>query len=219
MHWELTVCDIAASRQRFTARWVYHIDLKGKRYDFLTLDPNGGLLGVIEGTPQQHVGLWSPTHAFLSFSPDGWLLAGTEGEPEGPVRVWEVATGKPLAALPTKSRGDHPIAFGGDGKLLAVACDQTIRLWDLTDNRECGCFQGHRDAVRSLAFTPDGRTLATGSRDRTLRLWDIASGLERVSLSGWSGWVDHVAFSADGRRMVAADDGGTIRVWEAAFPR
>jgi WD40 repeat protein len=97
-HWELTVWDVAASRQHFTARWVHD---------------------------QYRQGSWS-----LTFSPDGRLLA----ESQGPVRLWEVATGKQLASLPTTTSDDQPLAFGGDGKLLAVACNRTIRLWDLTEN-------------------------------------------------------------------------------------
>ena len=71
-------------------------------------------------------------------------------------------------------------------------------LRDVATGRVTGRFEGHRDAVACLSFSPDGKTLATGSYDRTVKLWDVRSGRARATLTGHTNWVFAVAFSDDG---------------------
>ncbi|MBL1101787.1 WD40 repeat domain-containing protein [Streptomyces coffeae] len=76
---------------------------------------------------------------------------------------------------------------------------------------------GHK--VASVAFSPDGHTLATGSEDGTVRLWDPATGRTRRVLTGHKGDVGAVAFSPDGRTLATGSEDGTVRLWDPATGR
>jgi len=64
-----------------------------------------------------------------------------------------------------------------------------------------------------VAFSPDGRLLASASEDKTVRLWDPVTGQHQRTLTGHAGPVRSVAFSPDGRLLASAGDDGTVRLW------
>ncbi|KAJ5633164.1 hypothetical protein N7490_009503 [Penicillium lividum] len=73
--------------------------------------------------------------------------------------------------------------------------------------------EGHLHWVTSVAFSPDGLTLASSSNDNTIKFWDTAAGTQRQTLEGHSGWVRSVAFSPDGLTLASGSEDKTIKLW------
>ncbi|KAM0168541.1 hypothetical protein ACHAPF_010881 [Botrytis cinerea] len=76
--------------------------------------------------------------------------------------------------------------------------------------------EGHSRSVFSVAFSPDGKIVASGSSDNTIRLWDTATGESLQTLEGHSDWVRSVAFSSNGKTLASGSDDNTIRLWDTA---
>ncbi len=125
------------------------------------------------------------------------------------------------------------LAPSPDGKTLAVAAVLTphpyrppvsqqeagVLLWDREKGQVRAVLKGHTTIVTSLAYSPDGKTLATGSLDRTVRLWEAATAKERAVLSGHSAVVLEVAFAPDGKTLASGAADGTVKLWDPGTGR
>ena len=108
--------------------------------------------------------------------------------------------------------------YSPDGARFAVASSIGIWFYDATTLQEIDLFTGHTSWVISIAFSPDGRTLASGAgwQDNTLRLWDVATGEHKRTLTGHDSTVGSVAFSPDGKMLASGSGDQTLRLWDVA---
>ena len=106
------------------------------------------------------------------------------------------------------------ITFSPDGTVLAVPCYPGVWLYDVESGTEINLLVGHTEPVGSVAFSPDGNTLAGRSWDNTILLWDVQTGKGTHALVGHTENVGTMAFSPDGTRLASASWDSTVRLWD-----
>jgi len=154
----------------------------------------------------------------VAFSPDGKTLASASET----IRLWEVATGKEVRRFESsgpKANGVYCIAFSADGKRLASAegSDKTVKLWDVPTGKEVKTLTVHTEFAIAVAFSPDGKTVASGGGEGEIKLWDTATGKERRTLKGQTTGFHSLVYSPDGRILASAAGGAkTVQLWEVA---
>ncbi|MCI0458773.1 MAG: protein kinase [Gemmataceae bacterium] len=163
----------------------------------------------------------------VALSPDGQTLV--TGGADGRARRWDVATGR-LLGQPMQTPGwVWSVAYSPDGKNLATAGGNWksdgndsgcgVQLWDAATGAPIGPPLPHTKAVWSVAFSPNGRVLASAGNWSSVRLWDVASGQRLVTLEHSTPEVKSVAFSSDGRLLASGNHDRTVCVWDAATGR
>jgi WD40 repeat protein len=122
-------------------------------------------------------------------------------------------------AMPeNKELGPANVIVSPDSTRLACALDfderREVRVFDATSGKQTAICKGHRDAILTFTFSPDGARLAAGSEDRTARIWDAATGTLLATCRGHSSKVVSAAFNPDGSRLVTTSSDGTVRQWD-----
>lgn len=162
----------------------------------------------------------------VAFSPNNQLFVS--GSDDSTLTLWNATSGKELRRLSgDSSAGVNAVAFSPDDQTIvsgggsggANLNDFTLKLWDVASGKKLRIFSGHSEAVRSVAFSPDGQRIASGSEDKTIKLWDISNGRELHTLIGHAADVNAVAFSPDGRVIVSGSSDKTIKLWDVANGR
>ena len=106
-------------------------------------------------------------------------------------------------------------AFHPDGRTLAVGYDHAIMIWDLETGKSLATLLGHEWSVLSLAYSPDGKTLASGGLDERIRIWDVATWKEVGTWKSHTGPVNSVVFSPDMAAVLAsASHDETVKLWD-----
>jgi WD40 repeat protein len=160
----------------------------------------------------------------LTISPDGKTLAESE-RGCGAIILWNTETGRQIGTLRSDSsdKRTHFLAFSPDSKLLAAGSEQgpknSIDLWEVGPGKRIAVLGGHIGNISCLAFSRDGKTLASASRDTTIRLWSVPSRKEVATLSGHIGSVDAVAFNPNGRQLASGGKDKTIKLWDIVARR
>jgi len=154
-----------------------------------------------------------------AFSPNGKRLA-TIGN-DGMTIVWDGTTGQELLRLPgTTKPGDafsaQRLAYNPDGQRLAVADDNLVKIYDAASGDLILTLSGHSAEVWAVAFSPDGKRLASGAADASVRIWDAATGTSLLVLTGHKDAIEGLAFSPDGKWLATGSDDLTLKIWDTA---
>jgi len=181
--------------------------------------------GTLRATYRGHAGGVTA----LAFSPDSKLLA--TGSLDKTVVLWDTATGQERTrSLMVPALVAWSLAFAPDGNTLAIATGPDdfrlrqpgdIKLWDVATETVRATLRGHRRAATSIVFSPDGKSLISGSADTTVRFWDTGTSREYGMLKGHQAAPGFealaVTLSPDGKRLATASFDRTVKVWKTTW--
>ena len=165
----------------------------------------------------------------VAFSPDGTILASGSGDNK--VRLWEVSTERKIATLNVHTPigpSLTAVAFSPVSTILASGSgDGKVKLWDVATRRNIDTFEAHSGSVFSVAFSPDGTTLASagitvdsaGFSRSTVKLWDVSTRQTIATFEAHSGSVHSVAFSPDGTTLASGSRDNTVKLYDVSTRR
>ncbi|KAJ2235925.1 general transcription repressor [Coemansia sp. RSA 485] len=221
-------------------RSIKHV-LSGHEQDIYSLDfsPDGSM--ILSGSGDRTVRLWNletgkevykftiddmgPKDAgvtSVAFSPNGKLVAAASLDKM--IRLWDVTTATPLQRIDGHKDSVYAVAFSPDGQsLLSGSLDKTLRIWDLGRYGPNGrpgemvtcrsTLVGHKDFVLSVAYSPDGNWIVSGSKDRGVQFWDPRTSQTQCMLQGHKNSVISVALSPTQTFFATGSGDCRARIW------
>jgi WD40 repeat protein len=194
----------------------------------VAFSPDGKLLATFDNRGNIKVADWASDRTITNFtvrpprrrptgvvvfSPDGNRLA--IGEDYGHVQLLDLRMAT-LAPFQTQSNeGVTALVFSPTGNLLAAGLGSFVPLWDANSGETHGQLTNHTDWVSAIAFTPDGRQLASASGDGTIRIWSVADHTELRRFQSSGERLRAMTMLPDGRTLVTAGYGGSLCLWDA----
>lgn len=154
---------------------------------------------------------------FACYSPDGKTVAAAETGAK--LRLWNAEKSETLSVWDSPALVQIScLAWSADGRHLAAAGfpGESFVVWDVATGQAQVMPQGHSDEVNSLAYSSDGRRLATASSDESVRIWDFERGSQLASLAPDQTHITCVRFSPDGQVLATSGAEGTVKIWNVA---
>ena len=187
---------------------------------------------VATGEKRTTISVQTQQVANVVYAPDGSTIA-TARKRDNTVYLWDAATGKSKGTLERIGKGSvQSFVYAPDGNTIATAggwSDTVVQLWDAQTGAHKTTLSGHTQAVNSIAYSPDGTIIASGSTDGSVRLWDAAAGKQKAILNhtNWFNFlfpwlnapVHSVAYSPDGSTVAAGSMDKKVRLWDTQTPK
>lgn len=149
--------------------------------------------------------------AFVTMDAEGVFLEAREWSTNQRIAKWNIAR---LPPVERRELNSTQVLFSPDGGTIALWNAEFAQTWDLASATQRFSLVGHRDRVTCLAFSPDGKCIATGGADRQVRIWDATNGTLIATYDWEIGPVRALAFAPNGLTCAAGGESGDVVIWD-----
>ena len=168
----------------------------------------------------------------IAWSPNSYYIAVTSGLLSETVQIWDASTGQASfthARYSGHSETIQALSWSPDGTYIASTGDDgTVQVWDITTGRTAFTYRGHLKhsaslgnsiSIKTLAWSPDGKRIASGGDDKRVHVWDALTGSNIVVYYAHTDIINALTWSPGGTHIASASDDKTVQVWDASTAR
>ena len=131
------------------------------------------------------------------------------------ISIWDLETGEKVKSIETKA-SIQDVKYSPDGKMIASTMGRNFALWNAATGDLIHTFEGHRDDVTSICFSPNGQWIVSASQDKQIKVWNVPTRTLLTTFDEHGSFVESVAFNPNGKEFVSASLDHTVKIW--AFP-